>query len=113
MAYPQNVDWETVRTVARAALTGVFQNLGTELNSRAKAIKIVNDTDAFLEVTIDGVNVQDVYPANSGTIWDITANKVRDDGSFLKAGRQFEVRHNGVAPTLGSGVHLVVLVEAS
>ncbi len=113
MAYPQNVDWQTVRTVTRAALTGTFQNLGTGLTGRAKGIKIVNDTNAFLEISIDGTNVQDVYPANSGTIWDITANKVRDDGSFLRQGTQFEVRHDGTAPTLGSGVYLVVLEEAS
>ncbi len=108
-----NVNWQTTRTITRGALTGTFQDFGSALTRRAKIIKIVNDTNAFIEVSTNGTDVHDVYPASSGTIWDVTANKVRNDGSFFRANTQFEVRHDGSAPTTGTGVHLVVLEEAS
>lgn len=113
MATRINCNWQPIRTIARAALTGTFQFFGSALTQRAKIIKIVNDTNAFIEVSTNGIDVQDVYPASSGTIWDVTANKLKTDGSFFRKNTQFRVRHNGTAPTTGTGVHLIVLEEAS
>lgn len=114
MAYPKTLDYDTIRTVAFGGITGTFADLGTALTSPARLVKLLNTTDVDAEISTDGVNVHDYVPANSFALYDLTANKVRDEGAFFRTGKQFSVRRPAAAgnPTTG-GVYLVVIVGAS
>ena len=83
--------WENLRSINSATLTGGYDALGTPLDHAAFIVKMVNNANVTVTVSIDGVNDIDVCPA--GSFW------LYDEFNDLPAGTQFYV--NGSA---GSGL---------
>jgi len=102
MAYGRKVEFEAVREVAFGGIGAAYAALGTALTDNARIISITNATDAEVYISFDGVTNHIRLAENSFKIFDLTANKVRDDGYFLANGTQvYQMRVAG-APTVGS-----------
>lgn len=104
MAYSNRVAWETLRSIDSATFTGSYQNLGTPLQNPGYIVKLVNNSDVLVTISIDGIEDVDVAPANSFWLYD--EGKVGRDGALpaLPAGTQIQVK--GSAGT--GSVYLVV-----
>lgn len=96
MAYTQRIAWETMRSIDAAALTGGYDALGTPLTEPSFILKLVNDSDTSVTVSIDGSNDIDILPANSFVLYDETKGKI-PDVQFIPENTQFYV--SGVAGT--------------
>lgn len=102
MAYGRRVTFETIREVAFGGIGAAYAALGAVLGDNAHIIGFSNSTDAEVYISFDGVNNHLRLAANSFKVYDLTANKVRDDGYFLATNTQiFQMRVAG-APTSGS-----------
>jgi len=70
MSATQRIAWENLRTFNSATLSGSKQALGTPLLHSSYILKMVNNSDVLVTVSIDGVNDVDVAPANSFWLYD-------------------------------------------
>ncbi len=104
MAYTCRLAWETLRSLNSASLAGSYVALGTPLAFPAYIIKMVNNSNVIVTVSIDGVTDIDVCPANSFWLYD------EDEGNqehiALPAGTQIYVKK----ATDAVGVGLIYLV---
>ena len=110
MAYPKRLTYDTIRALGFAAISGTFAAIGGALAQPPRLIKIINDTDRDLEVSIDGTLVHDYVPVNAFTLYDLTANAVRDEGAFFREGITFFIRRLAAAtnPTAGNAYIVVI-----
>lgn len=110
MGFPKKLTYDDIRTVAFGSITGTFTTLGSAFTRPARLIKIVNTTNQTAEITTDGTNVEDIVPSNSFTLYDLTTNRVNDEGAFFASGTQFSVRRPAaeVNPISGS-VYLIMI----
>ncbi len=82
------VAWENLRSIDSATLTGLtFQAVGTPLAYPSYKIKMVNNSNVLVTVSIDGTNAIDVAPANSFWLYDETVSS-----QSLPAGTQISVK---------------------
>lgn len=102
MAYGRRVRWETLRSVGFAGIGAGYLAVGSATADYTRLFSVFNSTDVDVLVSLDGVTDHFRIATNSGQVFDLTANKVRDDGLFLKEGTIFYVKHAGVAPTKGN-----------
>ncbi len=65
---------ETLRTLAFGSISGTYAALGTALANPCRILYIVNNTDALLTFSFDGVNDHFVIPSMSFMILDVTSN---------------------------------------
>lgn len=109
MAYLQKLLPQALQSVAFGSITTSYTTLGT-LTHPARLVKIVNNTTGLILISWNGdaTTDNDVLPANSFVLYDVTANKVKDDGCFISLGTVFSLKYSGTAPTSGS-VYLVSL----
>jgi hypothetical protein len=109
MAYLQKLLPEALESVAFGSITTSYTTLAT-LAHPTRIVRIVNNTNGLLLISWNGdaSTDNDVLPANSFVLYDVTANKVEDDGCFLAKGVIFSVKYSGSAPTSGS-IYLVSL----
>ena len=93
---------DAYRTVGFAAITASFTTVGTALSHNWRTVKITNNTNGNLIVSVDGVTNNIFVPANSFTLYDITANTDTDNSTALvfAIGTQFYVKSSTV-PTSG------------
>ncbi len=101
MAYGKRLQFEVQRTAAFGAIGAGYGAIGTAFLHPSRLLLIDNLTDADLQFSLDGVNDHFVLAAMSGKVFDITANKVRDDGYFIAQGTIVSVQQIGV-PTSGT-----------
>jgi len=104
MAYSNRVAWETLRSVDSATLAGSYVNLGTPLAHPAYIVKLVNNSNVLVTISIDGINDMDVAPANSFWLYD--EGKVGRDGAMPALPEGTQIMIKGAA-----GVGLVYLVS--
>lgn len=98
------INWETLRSIDSATLTGAFIPLGTPLLNPAYKVKLVNTSTVLVTISVDGINAVDVAPANSFFLYDETQSNVPPIGPALPTNTQFYV--SGMA---GTGlIYLVV-----
>lgn len=74
MAYTSKVAWETMgtgRIINSTTFNGTFQPF-TPLAFPAYKIKMVNNSNVLVTVSVDGVNAVDVCPGNSFWLYDET-----------------------------------------
>jgi hypothetical protein len=102
MAYTQELTFDTLRTAAFGAIGAAYAAVGTATTRPTRLIHISNGTDAGVLISFDGVNDHIFVPANGFTLYDLTANKVRDDGAFLRQGLTISARRAVGAPTSGT-----------
>ncbi len=70
MSYTNRIAWETLRSLDSATLTGVYLAVGTALLHPSYKLKMVNNSNVSVTVSIDGVTDIDVCPANSFWLYD-------------------------------------------
>jgi hypothetical protein len=97
---------ETLRSASAAAITtGAtgFVPVGSATGVPANQIYLVNLTNAFLVVSLDGINDHIPMPAGSNFFVDIASNKSNPTSTLMMASNtQIWVAYEGVAnPTVG------------
>lgn len=102
MAYGRRVEFEAVREVAFGSIGAAYAALGNVLSDNARIISISNDTDAPVYISFDGTTDHIRVAANSFKLFDLTANKTRDDGYFLAKRTQIYQKRVSGAPTTGT-----------
>ena len=101
MAYTTRVQWETLRSIDSAALTGGYDKLGTPTSHPAMKVKIVNMSNKTVTVSIDGTNDIDVCPTLGYWLYD---EMITQDHEGLPSGTQFFVKG-----TAGTGLIYLVI----
>lgn len=107
MAYTSRIAWETLRSLDSATLAGAYVAVGGPLLHPAYIIKLVNNSNILVTISIDGLVDVDVAPANSFWLYD--EGKVGQSSAVpaLPAGTQILVK----SATGGAGVGLIYLVS--
>lgn len=107
MAYTKKLQFDLLRSLSSASVTGSFQALGTALTYPSSIVRITNDSTQDVTVSIDGTNSHDIVASNSFVLYDATANTPSqgDDAVFFPQGTQFYVKG-----TAGTGtIYITVL----
>ena len=99
--------WETLRTLDTSTSpfsTGVYTPVGTPLEHPSYILKMVNNSNVLVTISIDGIEDVDVCPATSFWLYD------EDEGNqehvALPAGTQIYVKSGTGAAGVGS-IYLV------
>lgn len=106
MAYTKQLLYEARRSLSSGSITGTYQALGGPLLHPASLIKLINDSDQSVDISVDGSTDVDVAPANSFWLYDVTSNTPThgDDAIFIPQNTQFYVKG-----TAGTGtIYLIV-----
>ena len=103
------VTFDPRRSTAFAAITNAYVIVGSTFANQVKQIKIVNDTNANMDISYNGVTDQDIVLANSAFVYDYDSNKSDQAKSFEQAvGAGVYIKYQTV-PTAGSSVYVVVI----
>lgn len=102
MAYNNRLIVDPRRVLAFGAIGAAYAAIGAAVATPVRIFILTNLTDVDVDVSVDGVNDHFILPTNTFKLIDITANKVRDDGFFLREGTIFYIKQTVGAPTLGS-----------
>lgn len=110
MGYPKELTYDTLRSLAFGGITGAYAIVGAVFSRPVRLLKIVNTTDRTIEVSTDGVTTEDILPTQTFVLYDLSTNKIRDEGAFFRQGKAIYVRRPAAEanPTSGS-VHVVVI----
>ncbi len=68
--YTNRIAWENLRSIDSATFTGSKQAVGGPLLFPSYILKLVNNSNVLVTISIDGVNDVDVAPANSFFLYD-------------------------------------------
>jgi hypothetical protein len=98
---------DALRSIDSATFTGAYQAVGAPLSRNVRLVKFINNSTMSVKVSWDGIVDNDFVPANSFALYDITSDKVKDDGWFISTGTQFYVK--GAA---GVGLFYIVCLGA-
>lgn len=106
MALTSRVNYGIMRILDSSMLSSSYQVLGGALEASASLLKIVNNGSTDIFISTDAQIAQDVVPANSFTLYDLTTNAPQGiNGIFFPKGTQFYVKG-----TAGTGsIYLVFL----
>ena|SRR6185436_14603758 len=99
----KQLTYDTMRSRDSATFTGSYQTLGSVFTHPASIVKIVNNSNVLVTISIDGVNDHDILPANSFFLYDETANSPHTENVYMRSGTQFYAKGS-------AGIGLVYLV---
>lgn len=104
MSHGMVAEFDELREVAFGAIGAAYAALGSSLSENSRIISVFNSTDQDVYITDDPTFVKNKIRLASGTgqILDLNANKIDTDGMMIRKGRQFYIKHAGVAPTVGN-----------
>lgn len=107
MAYTTRIAWETLRSLDSATLAGAYVAVGGPLLHPAYILKLVNNSNILVTISIDGATDVDVAPANSFWLYD--EGKVGQSSAVpaMPQGTQIYVKSG----TGAAGVGLIYLVS--
>jgi hypothetical protein len=106
--YTTRIAWESLRTLNTATdvpFRTTFSPLGGPLLFPSYILKLVNNSNILITVSVDGTNATDVAPANSFWLYD-EAKYSAPSLQFLPAGTQISVQSGTGAAGVGN-VYLV------
>ena len=107
------MQFEELRVVAFGSITNGFTEFGAPYANPVRILKVVNGTDATIELSFDGVNPHDVYLPDSAGVYDFTTNRqASSDQAEQPKNTQVYLRYSGLAPSLGD-MYLVVVFANS
>jgi hypothetical protein len=109
MAYGTRVNFEELRSLAFGGIGVNYAACGSATTHRARIITFFNQTDKEVFISLDGVTTQISLPSGVGHVLDLTANKVRDDGLFIKDGTIFYVKQGSAGAPASGKVTIQVL----
>lgn len=93
---------EPVRSLAFGSIGGAYMGIGTSLSNPSRILYLLNDTNATLMFSYDGITDNQPLPASSAIILDLTANRTQTGGAaFIAEGTRIYVKQVGT-PTSGS-----------
>jgi len=101
MAFGTRVKFSEVREVDFGDISGTYTTVGVPLTDHTRLIDFNNGCNVELYISFDGVNNHLRIAANSFKLFDLSANKVRDDGLFIASGTQIWIKE--VSSSAGSG----------
>jgi hypothetical protein len=94
--------YNTMQSIAHGSIGATFSPLGTQITHSIRLYKIVNNTDGDMIFSTDGINDQDIVPAATASIYDVTSNRGNNAPFIvLPALTQLYVRYS-TAPTKNS-----------
>jgi len=108
MATTNRVTWEKIRSFDTSTVVSdsAYYAVGTPLVYPSYKLKMVNDSDVLLLISIDGAHDYDVCPAGSFWLYDETQAQISTSNMpAIPAGTQITVK----SPS-GAGTGLVYLV---
>lgn len=92
MSYTNRLSWETLRSIDSATFTGSYQALGTPLQHPSYILKLVNNSNVLITISIDGITDIDVAPAGSFWLYDEGKVGISSSSPAIPAGTQFYVK---------------------
>jgi len=101
MAYGRVAKFEPIREAAFGAIGAGYSAVGTLTTDYTRIITFTNETDVDVYISFDGVTNHLRVVSGSSKVFDITTNKVRDDGLFIPKGTIFYVKRVAGAPSAG------------
>lgn len=105
MAYTTRIAWEPLRSVNSATFAASYVAVGGPLTHPSYILKLVNNSNVLVTISIDGITDVDVAPANSFWLYDEDEGNDRHPG--IPAGTQVFVK----SATGAAGTGLVYLVS--
>ena len=101
MAFGTRVVFDAVREIAFGSVSGSYASVGAPLSDHVRLIDFNNGMDQDLYISFDGVTDHLRIANNSFKLFDLSANKVKDDGFFLPVGTQIYVKEVDSSVTTG------------
>lgn len=101
MAYGIRAQFEEVREVGFSDISSSFFPVGTPIMTPVRILGFNNSMDQDLYISFDGVKKNLRIASNSFKLYDLSANKIRDDGLFLPVGTQIYVMQVNASVTAG------------
>lgn len=108
MSQTNRITWEVLRTLDTSTMSSssTYYNVGTALLFPSYKLKMVNNSNVLVTVSIDGISDFDVCPANSFWLYDETQAQINTSNSpAIPKGTQISVK------SAAAGVGLVYLVS--
>lgn len=102
MPFSTRAVFDPIRELAFGSISGTYAAIGSALTVQGRVIKITNGTNVPLYISTNGVTDYDKIPANGFALYDLSTNKIRDDGLFIPVGTIFYAREDASSPTSGS-----------
>ena len=105
----KRVRFETLRSLPFGSLSGAYTAIGSALTNPARLVKLTNDTDVNIFVSIDGTNDHIFIGPSSYALYDFGSNRTNLSGSLdIANGTRFFAREESAAATSGA-VYLEVI----
>ena len=101
MAFGTRVRFEELRELAFGGIGAAYVAVGGATNDHTRLVTFNNTTDTDLYISTNGVTNHLRVASRSGKVFDLTTNKVRDDGYFVDKGTVFYVKRTAGAPSSG------------
>lgn len=101
MAYTTRITWETLRSLDSATLAGSYAAVGGPLLHPSYILKLVNNSNVLVTISIDGLTDVDVAPA--GSFWVYDEDEGNPSHESVPAGTQIFVKGSA-----GTGLIYVV-----
>ena len=111
MAYGTRVGFDAVRELAFGSISGTYATVGTPTSDNVRIISLNNSTDQEVYITFNGTTDNLRMAANSFQLYDLSSNKIRDDGLFIASGTQVSVREVSASVTSGAFWFSVIFAE--
>lgn len=92
MAYGTRVKFDPVREIAFGDISGTYATVGTPFTDHVRLINFNNSTGQDLYISFNGVDDHLRIASNSFKLFDLSANRIREDGLFLAVGTQIYVK---------------------
>ena len=107
MAYTNRVTWEVLRTLDSSTMmsSSTYYALGTPLLHASYKLKIVNNSNVLITISIDGINDHDVAPASNTWLYNDTQAQISTASApSVPANTQFYCK----SATAGTGLIYLV-----
>lgn len=102
MAFGTRVEFDPVRETTAGDITGSYTTLGAPFSDHVRLIDFNNTTDQEVYISFDGTTDHLRFAQNSFKLFDLSANKIRDDGLFVSVGTQLYIKYVSTTTTNGS-----------
>ncbi len=110
MGYGISAVFDAVREISFTEVSEVYTSVGAPLTDFVRLISFNNGMDQDLYISFDGVQDNLRMAPNSFKLFDISANKVNDEGLYLAVGTQIFVKE--VSASVASGEFWIEVMHA-
>lgn len=102
MAFGTRVIFEALREKDFGDITGSYTPLGIPIVEHVRLLGISSSLNQEIYISFDGTTDHLRVSQNSFKLFDLSANKVRDDGLFMEVGTQIYVKYVGTPGVSGT-----------